>query len=532
MIRIEMKRCLAALLVSTSLGLPTGAFAATPQDTLVYGTSLAQVISLDPHQGQEVTALEIMANLYDRLVGSEPDGTLTPQLAESWDLAEDSITFHLRPDATFASGEPVTADDVVWSLTRLMKMDQAPAAKLEPAGYTGDNISGMLHAVDDHTFRIDLTGAIAADLLLYRLSEVAASVVDRATVEEHEADGDLGNNWLRTNAAGSGPFLLSRWSPNDLVLMDAREDYWAGAPKLSRVVMRHVPESQVERLMLERGDIDIAGALSAGDIAYFKDSEGVTIQSIPTGGFYVLAMNMERPELADPKVREAIFRSIDHAGIETAILGPYGRQRHVPVPVDFDYAIPDPDGWTYDPDAARALLEEAGYGDGFSVTIKTIAQTPRVELATAVQAGLAEIGIQANVIQGSGADIVSMHRARDFDILIPQTGSYMPNVMGSMEQFSSNPDNSVEANNAGNFVWRSAWDIPELTRITSEALRENDVEKRGQLYKQMQHQFVAAVPAVFPMFERFQPIAVGNRVQGYQGHAQNVVRLDDVTKTD
>lgn len=530
--RFEFGRSLTALLVSTALAWPVGAIAATPEDTLVYGTSLAQVISLDPHQGQEVTALEIMANLYDRLVGSEPDGTLTPQLAESWDLAADSITFHLRQDATFASGEPVTADDVVWSLIRLMKMDQAPSAKLTPAGYTADNIESMVHAVDDHTFRLDLTGDIAADLMLYRLSEVAASVVDRATVEAQDANGDLGNGWLRTNGAGSGPFLLTRWSPNDIVLMDAREDYWDGAPKLSRVVMRHVPESQVERLMIERGDIDIAGALSAGDIGYFRDSADVAIQSIPTGGFYVLAMNMNRPELADPKVREAIFRSIDHAGIETAILGPYGRTRHVPVPMDFDYAIPDPDGWGYDPDAARALLEEAGYGDGFSVTIKTIAQTPRVELATAVQAGLAEIGITANVVQGSGADVVSMHRARDFDILIPQTGSYMPNVMGSMEQFSSNPDNSVEANNAGNFVWRSAWDIPELTAVTAQALRENDPVKRGALYEQMQQQFVDAVPAVFPMFERFQPIAVSTRVQGYKGHAQNVVRLEDVTKTD
>ncbi|MDD7973339.1 ABC transporter substrate-binding protein [Roseinatronobacter alkalisoli] len=523
---------MAALLLSTSLILPGGTFANTPSDTLVYGTSLAQVISLDPHQGQEVTALEIMANLYDRLVGSGPDGTLTPQLAESWDLTDESITFHLRENATFATGEPVTADDVVWSLTRLMTLNQAPASKLQPAGYTAENIADMVHAVDERTFRIDLTGDIAADLLLYRLSEVAASVVNRATVEPHDNDGDLGNGWLRTNAAGSGPFLLSRWAPNDIVLMDARADYWNGAPQLSRVIMRHVPESQVERLMLERGDIDIAGALSAGDITYFTNSENVTIQSVPTGGFYVLAMNMERPELSDPRVREAIFRAIDHEGIEAAILGPYGRTRHVPVPVDFAHAIPDPEGWGYDPEAARTLLEEAGFGGGFSLTIKTIAQTPRVELATAVQAGLAEIGIQASVIQGSGADIVSMHRARDFDILIPQTGSYMPNVMGSMEQFSSNPDNSREANNAGNFVWRSAWDIPELTQITAEALRENDAERRGELYEQMQYQFVESVPAVFPMFERFQPIVLSNRVQGYQGHAQNVVRLENVTKTD
>lgn len=521
----------AALVILIALATGT-AQARTPQDTLVYGTSLAQVISLDPHQGQDVAALEIMANLYDRLVASTPDGQLVPQLAESWQIDDDAITFRLRSEARFASGRAVTAEDVVWSLTRLMRLNQAPASKLSLTGYTQDNIADLLHVVDPHTLRLDLTGDVAGDLLMFRLSEVATSVVDRDLVEANERDGDLGNGWLRNHAAGSGPFDLQAWRPNDIVLMNARPDYWGGTPKLARVVMRHVPESQIERLMLERGDIDIAGALSAGDIAYFGGSERVGIQSIPTGGFYVLAMNMGRPALADPLVRQAIFRAIDYAGIESAFLGPYGTERHIPVPLAYDDAIPDPQDWSYDPEAARALLARSGHPDGFDVTIKTINQTPRVELATAVQAGLARIGIRASVIQGSGADIVSQHRGRDFDILIPQTGSYMPNAMGAMEQFSSNPDNSLAANNAGNFVWRSAWDIPQLTGITAQALRENDPQARSNLFRQMQAHFVQAVPAVFPMFERFQPIGVSNRVDGYQGHPQNVVRLDDVTKSE
>lgn len=520
----------AAFLVSAVGAIPIAA--ATPDDTLVYGTSLAQMISLDPHQGQDVSALEIMANLYDRLVSSTPDGRLEPQLAERWDITDTDITFHLRRDAAFASGRPVTAEDVVWSLSRLMKLNQAPASKLSLTGYNKKNIDELVTVIDPHTVRVALTGDVAGDLLLYRLSEVATSVLDRDVIEAHEVDGDLGNGWLRTRAAGSGPFTLQSWRPNDIVLMNARQDYWGGAPKLSRVVMRHVPESQIERLMLERGDIDIAGALSSGDIGYFEQSDTVTIQSIPTGGFYVIAMNMEMPELANPLVREAIFRSIDYKGIESAFLGPYGRERHVPVPIDYADAVPDPKGWTYDPERARELLTEAGYPDGFDVTIKTIAQTPRVELATAVQAGLSRIGITANVVQGSGADIVSQHRGRNFEILIPQTGSYMPNVMGAMEQFSSNPNNAREANNPGNFVWRSAWDIPELTKITARALRENDPTERSRLFVQMQEQFIDAVPAVFPMFERFQPIGVSDRVQGYHGHPQNVVRLDNVTKTE
>jgi len=521
----------AALLFATAL---TAAplLAKTPADTLVYGTSLAQVISLDPDQGQEATALEIMANLYDRLVISTADGEIRPQLAQSWEIGPDAITFHLDPAAKFASGRPVTAADVVWSLTRLMTLNQAPAAKLAMTGYSKDDIASKLHAIDDHTFRIDLSGQVAGDFLLYRLAEVAGSVLDSKEILSHATDGDQGNGWLRTHSAGSGPFTLQSWKPNEMVVMQARPDYWGGAPKLKRVIMRHVPESQVERLMLEKGDIDIAGSLTAGDIQHFADSDDVKIDKVPTGGFYVLAMNMERPELANPEVREAIFRAIDYDGIEKAILGPYGRVRHIPVPVNYAGAIPDPAGWSYDPAAAKKMLAEAGYPDGFSLTIKTIAQTPRVEIATAVQAGLAQIGIKAEVVQGSGADIVAQHRARDFDILIPQTGAYMPNAMGAMEQFSSNPDNSKAANNAGNFVWRSAWDIPDLTKLTEAAMKENDPAKRLALFGEMQQTFVKDVPAVFPMFERFLPLAISTRVQGYVPHPQQVVRLEAVTKAD
>ncbi|MEY9722345.1 ABC-type transport system substrate-binding protein [Sinorhizobium fredii] len=107
----------------------------------------------------------------------------------------------------------------------------------------------------------------------------------------------------------------------------------------------------------------------------------------------------------------------------------------------------------------------------------------------------------------------------------------MPNVLGAMEQFSSNPDNSKEANNAGNFVWRSAWDIPELTALTAKASLEPDAKKRGELYVEMQEKFVELKPAVLPLFERFEPIVVSSRVKDYVGHPNQLTRLEGVTKT-
>lgn len=300
---------------------------------------------------------------------------------------------------------------------------------------------------------------------------------------------------------------------------------------MRRVIIRHVPESQVERLMLDRGDIDIGNALSKSDLETFETKSNFVIQRVPTGGFYVLAMNAGNQYLANPKVREAIAYGIDYKGIEKTIMGPYGRARNIPVPENFEYALPNPD-WHLDVAKARQLLAEAGFKDGFSLTLKTISQTPRIDLATAIQASLGQIGIKVEIQQGNGSEIIAAHRARNFDLLLPQTSALMPNVLGSMDDFANNPDNRLEANNAGNFAWRSAWDIPGLTALAEKTSVEPDAKKRAELYGQMQQMFVDLKPALLPLFERFEPLVLSARVKGYLGHPNQMTRLESVTKAD
>lgn len=525
--RLAAGVALAAMIASAPM-----AFAATPNDQLIIGTSLAQVLSLDPQQGTEVKTQEILANTYDRLVFfDQTDGNaIKPQLAESWDMDDTGITFHLR-DAKFASGNPVTANDVVFSLVRLIKLDQSSATNFKTAGYTTDNIETMVSAVDEKTFRIEFSDQVIPEALLYRLAMGVSSVVDSVEVQKHVSNGDYGNEWLRTNTAGSGPYVLRRWTPNDIVMLEANDQFWGAAPAIRRVLMRHVPESQAARLMLERGDIDIANALTASDVRTFENQDGLAIDQVKTGGYYALAMNAGKEPLSNPLVREAIAYGIDYKGIADTILGPYGRVRNVPVPEDWEGAIPNPD-WSLQPEKAKALLAEAGYPNGFALSLKTIAQTPRVDMATAIQASLAEIGITVSIQQGNGADIVAAHRARDFDLLIPQTSAFMPTALGALDNFTSNPDNSLEANNAGNFVWRSAWDIPELNALRVEANSERDDARRLELVKQMQELFIEQKPAVLPMFERFEPVVVSAQVEGYVGHPWSLTRVDGVSKTD
>jgi peptide/nickel transport system substrate-binding protein len=508
----------------------TQVMAETPKDQLIIGTSLAQVLSLDPQQATEDKANEIMSNLYDRLVASDPNqpAELKGQLAESWVIDDKGITFTLK-DAKFSSGNQVTADDVVYSMVRLFKLNQAAAAVFKAIGYNADNIESLVSAIDAKTFRIALTDKVSADLLMYRLAMACSSVVDSVEVKKHVQGDDYGNAWLRTHSAGSGPFTLARWTPNEVVMLQANDSYVGGKPALKRVVMRHAPESQTGRLMLEKGDIDIANAMGSTDIGYFTDKPGFEIQRIKTGGFYVLAMNAGNQYMKNPLVREAIAYGIDYQGMEKSILGPYGSVRKVPVPDYFPNALPDPD-WNFNIEKAKELLKQAGYPDGFSLTLKTIAQTPRIDMATALQASLGKIGIKVSIQQGNGSEIVAAHRARNFDLVLPQASAFMPNSLGAMQNFVINPDNSLAANNAGDYAWRSDWDIPELHAMNLKAAVEPDAAKRAQIVEDMQRKFIEMKPALLPMFQRYEPIVLSSRVRGYIGSPTQMTRLENVRK--
>ncbi|MEH0875633.1 ABC transporter substrate-binding protein [Pectobacterium cacticida] len=521
----------AGVVFAVNLALIAPTHAVTPNNQLVIATSLAQILSVDPQQGTEPKTQEVLAAVYDRLVYADDadKNAIKPQLAEKWDIDDTGITFHLRP-AKFSSGNPVTAQDVAFSLTRLLKLNQSASAYYKSAGYTADNIDSLINVIDTKTFRIDLTDNVTAEDLLYRLAMGISSVVDSIEVKKHIDHNDYGNAWLRNHVAGSGPFTLRRWVPNDTVILEANNAFWGETPAMQRVIMRHVPESQTARLMLERGDVDIANALTAPDVKSFITNHAFKVEQVKIGGFYVLAMNASHKPLNNPLVREAIAYGIDYQGIANTILGPYGRQRNVPVPEDWEGAIANPD-WSFQPEKARQLLTEAGYPNGFTLTLKTIAQPPRVDIATALQANLAQIGIRIEIKQGNGADIVSAHRARDFDLLLPQATAIMPNALGAMNDFVTNPDNRLEAKNAGNFVWRSAWDIPELNALRNQASSERDPAKRAALIKTLQEKFIAEKPAVLPMFESFAPIVLQNKVKGYNTNLWSLNRLEHVTKT-
>lgn len=312
---------LTAALAALALGAP--AQAETPKDTFVMAKDFADIITLDPAEVFEFSGGEIIANLYDRLMMFEPEDltTLVGGVAESWEVGEDgkTITFTIRPDQVFASGNPVTADDVVFSLRRVVKLSKTPSFIFTQFGWTPENVDDLV-TVEGDKAKITITEEFSPALVLNALSAGVASIVDKKEVMAHEVDGDMGYDWLKTHSAGSGPFVLNAWKANELISMTANPDYRHGAPAMKRVIVRHVPEPSAQRLLVENGDVDIARNLTPDQIEGIASEEGMTVQADPKAALIYLAANADHPILGNPKVGEALRYLVDYQGMAASFL--------------------------------------------------------------------------------------------------------------------------------------------------------------------------------------------------------------------
>src|SRR5205085_667469 len=147
------------------------------------------------------------------------------------------------------------------------------------------------------------------------LSSVVGSVVDMKTAMAHEKNGDFGYEWLKTNTAGSGAFSLKSWKPTESVVLEANPSYRGGAPTMKRVVIRHVPEPAAQRLLIEKGDSDVALNLTGDQVTSLKGNKDVVITPSPQALLYYIGMNLKQKELQDVRVRQALRYLIDYEGI-------------------------------------------------------------------------------------------------------------------------------------------------------------------------------------------------------------------------
>lgn len=490
--------------------------AETPKNALVMANTIDDIISLDPAEIFEFSGAEYAGNVYDRLIGFDVDDVskIYGVAAESWEISEDgkTFTFKVRPGIQFASGNEMTADDVVFSLQRLILLDKSPAFILGQFGLTADNVKDKIKKVDDMTLSMELDRAYAPTFVLYCLTATVGSVVDMKEVMANEKDGDYGYEWLKTNYAGSGPFMLNSWKPNESLSYKANENYWNGAPEMKSVFVRHVPESSVQRLLLEKGDVDIARNLEADQLKGIADNQDIKIQSKPKGAIYYLGLNQKNEYLSNPKVIEALKYLVNYKGIEDTFISGRGVIHQSFLPKGFLGAIDD-QPFSLDIDKAKALLAEAGLADGFKVSMDTRNTTLITDMAKSLQTTWAKAGIELEIIPGDGKQTLTKYRARTHDIYIGRWGPDYQDPHTNADTFASNPDNSDDAS-AKTLAWRNAWDIPQMTETTQQAILESDSATRAKMYQDLQREHQKVAPFVI-MYQEIENAAMRVNVNGF-----------------
>lgn len=460
---------------------------------------------------------EVPFNIFDRLVDVEVDADgnskIVPSLAESWDISDDGLeyTFHLRQGVKFHNGNDFTAEDVAYTFHRLLTVeggvntefvDQIKGADELLAGVT-DTLEGV-EVVDDYTIKVTLKEPFAG--FLASISSPGVSIYDS---EATEAAGDqFGMDPAVT--VGTGPFEFASWSFNNQLVLTRNEDYWKGASELPGVVIKIIPDTETQSMMFESGELDILDLDYAADsVDRFTETYPDQIVQGPRVGIVYFTMNFNKEPFQDVRVRKAVQMSIDRQAILDALYGGRGQVEQGIFPHGLIGFNPDQEEIKYDPEAAKALLAEAGYADGFDMEIaadSSASDTMTMALEI-VSDQLAEVGINAEIKNYDESTWLETRKSGEL-------GSFMSTWSADY----NDPDNFIYTffGNEEKTKIRSINypDTEVMERVAKARTIVNEDERLAE-YKALEEKIVHEDAAWVPMFSRLHLFAVSKRVQGF-----------------
>lgn len=508
---IKKKQALAILVMSydAMAGL---AHAATPENALVVAKNLEDVITLDPAEAYENTTGEIINNSYSRLVHRDKtDATkIVGDVAQSWAVSDDgkTYTFTLNPNEYFPSGRKISADDVVYSLQRVILLNKTPAFLLRNFGWNKDNIQKNVEAVDGKVV-LHIQDAIAQQLVLQILATSVTSIVDEKLLEQHTKDNDFGNNWLRTAWAGSGPFSIQTWQPKQAIVLEKNNRYYGDKAKIERVIFRHVPDSSTQALLLKKGDVDLAYNLQPDQLSdLMKDKNFTTVDTLKLTQIY-MPLNQKVDALKNEKVREALKWLIDYQGIEKNLLKGQWVVHQSFYGIGQRGVITE-NPYHLDVSKAKALLDEAGYKNGFALKMDVENASPYPDIAQSIQSTFAQAGIKLQLVTSDRRQVVTEYRERKHQTILWHSSVDYNDPNASAADYAYNIDNS-EASSNRNRAWRSSWINPDINKLTDTALHEKDETKRIADYQQLQREMWKVSPYIF-LFQQKERLATNTHV--------------------
>lgn len=453
------------------------------KDTLVIGMQ-DNSLTFDPAVHVLTSEVGYIDQLYEKLVTFEGDDFTepVPDLAESWEISEDGKvwTFHLRKSAIFASGNPVTAGDVVFSLQRVLKLNGDQSWLLTQFGITEESIV----KIDDHTVQIGLEQQYASGVFFACLSHAIAGILEQKLVMEHEENGDLGKTWLANHSAGSGRFVVEEVTQGVETILVANPYYRRQVAPIQKIIVQNIEEPIEQAVYLEQGEIDLAWDLQEAEIMRLETDPEIQAFRTPLLQLYYIAMNLWHTPLDKPGVRDAIRHAIDYDGIIDYIIQGAGTKIQTIIPkgvFGYNPAMP----YNVDIEKAKQLLADAGLGDGFEIELSCLNFSPWIDIALKIKADLAKIGVQVAIKELEYPDLVQSLFAREYQMFLMSWGFDYVDPDAMAKPFAHCDSHEDDAT-IKILAWITHYcDNQELTSLVEEAAQELDPDKREAMYQEI-----------------------------------------------
>lgn len=448
-------------------------------DTLVIAEN-EQPATFDPVQADNSTVDEVVIPAYDTLVTFDEDSKLVGELATEWKLVDGgkAIEFTLRDGLTFHDGSPVTSDDVKYTLDRIKAINIGVAAQLTAYDTT--------EVVDESRFTIRLSTPNVP--FLGALSRVY--IVNSKLVKANEGN-DQGQKWLATNDAGSGPYELKSYTPNQQAKYNQYKDYWGGFDGQAKQVIFNYMNTATERSALRNGDADIAMDVAPNDWASFESDDKFTVDKANTNVMLYVFFKMKDGATSNKFLREAISYAYDYEQHQNEILKGAGQVAKGVMPEGmqcYSGAAPQP---TFDLDKAKSLMAKSGL-EGVTLRLTYLKATAEMEQSAAVlQSALKKIGVTLKL------------QAITYPQFVDEAKSNKTTPdMGMIYAFPTSPDPDSILNQNFNSAFINAgqnwggFNDAQVDKLTEEAQSVTDPDKRCGIYREVEDLIAAETPTI------------------------------------
>ncbi|WP_202310342.1 ABC transporter substrate-binding protein [Mesorhizobium sp. L-8-10] len=479
----------AALMLGAAGVMPAAAETVVTMNTVqIFGT-------IDPAKISDYTDYMAAVNLYDGLVSVDEKGNLIPELAESWTVSDDAreVTFKLRADAKFADGSPVQASDVVYTVERLLRINQGPANLfadvLKP---------GSVTAVDVGTVKFTLSKTFSPFLT----TVPAILILNEKAVKPHEGSDD-GQAWLATNVAGAGAYSLKSWDRGAQMTIVRNKDYYKGFAEgpIDEVRWIVTNDEATVRSLAASGELTMTSQYQSPETyKALVDMGRFNLVAEDTSTAFYLKLNTKVAPTDDVHIRRAIALATDYATVREVIFP--GGVLSTPLPKAFaDFHADDIPEPTYDLEAAKAEVAKSKYaGAPIPITLGYVAGTKfEEEISLLMQANLEQIGFQVTQQSDPWNRITELATKVETTPAVSQI-FYGPTYPSPDSMFFS----QYHSKAAGTWMSMEWLQNPDIDKLIDDARGTGDVKKQAEIYRDLQHKLVEIQPDVFLLTQTVQ----------------------------